>query len=149
MQALGRSALAWIALWALWLLYQGEWNAIQLWAAGSAATLSLVIALLVRRIALPAARVEPRWLARAARIPWLVVKELWMVTVFLFGRGEGEFRRVEFPGGGARPADRGRRAFIAIATGYSPNSYVADVDEDAGAVLVHVLRRVPPGEELT
>lgn len=149
MQALGRWALAWIALWALWLLYQGEWNAIQLWAAGSAATLSLVIALLVRRIALPAARVERRWLAHAARIPWLVVKEFWMVTAFLFERGEGEFRRVEFPAAGARPADRGRRAFIAIATGYSANSYVADVDEDGGEVLVHVLRRVPPGEELT
>ena len=42
-----------------------------------------------------------------------------------------------------------RRAFIAMATGYSPNSYVVDVDEDRGEVLVHVLRRVPRGEELT
>jgi hypothetical protein len=149
MQAVGRWGLAWVALWALWLLYQGEWNAIQIWAAASAATLSVVVALLVRRVALPAARVEWRWLARATRIPWLVVKEFWMVTAFLFERGEGEFRRVEFPAGGARPAERGRRAFIALATGYSPNSYVADVDEEAGEVLVHVLRTVPRGEELT
>jgi multisubunit Na+/H+ antiporter MnhE subunit len=149
MQTVGRWALAWLALWALWLLFQGEWNAIQVWAAASAATLTLVVGLLVRRFALPSARVEWRWLVRAARIPWLVVKEFWMVAAFLFRREEGEFRRVEFPAGGARPAERGRRAFIAMATGYSPNSYVLDVDEERGEVLVHVLRRVPRGEELT
>jgi multisubunit Na+/H+ antiporter MnhE subunit len=148
MQAVGRWAVGWVALWALWLLYQGEWNDIQLYAAASAATLSLVVALLVRRFALPAVRVERRWLVRAARIPWLVVKEFWMISVFLFRRGEGEFRRVPFPAGGARPAERGRRAFIALATGYSPNSYVVDVDEERGEVLVHVLSPVPPGEEL-
>jgi multisubunit Na+/H+ antiporter MnhE subunit len=149
MRSVGRWALAWLALWALWLLYQGEWNAIQIYAAASAATLTLVVALLVRRLALPAVRVEQRWLVRAVRIPWLVVKEFWFVTAFLLQRGEGEFRRLDFPAGGARPADRGRRAFIAIATGYSPNSYVVDVDEDRGEVLVHVLRHVPRGEELT
>jgi multisubunit Na+/H+ antiporter MnhE subunit len=149
MQTVGRWALAWLALWALWLLFQGEWNAIQVWAAASAATLTLLVGLLVRRFALPSARVEWRWLVRAVRIPWLVVKEFWMVTAFLFRREEGEFRRVEFPAGGARPAERGRRAFIAMATGYSPNSYVLDVDEERGEVLVHVLQRVPRGEELT
>jgi len=148
MRTVGRWALGWVALWALWLLYQGEWNDIELYAAASAATLSLVVALLVRRVALPAARVERRWLVRAARIPWLVVKEFWFITAFLFRRGEGEFRRVPFPAGGARPAERGRRAFIAFATGYSPNSYVVNVDEDSGEVLVHVLSPVPPGEEL-
>src|SRR5204863_9104734 len=136
-------------LWALWLLYQGEWNAIEVWAAASAATLSLVVAVLVGRFALPTARVEWRSPVRPARIPWLVVKEFGMVTAFLFQRGEGEFRRLDFPAGGARPAERGRRAFIVMATGYSPNSYVVDVDEDRGEVLVHVLRRVPRGEELT
>lgn len=149
MQAVGRWALAWLALWALWLLYQGEWNAIQVYAAASAATLTLLVALLLRRFALPSVRIDRRWLVRAVRIPWLVVKEFWMVTMFLFERGGGEFRRVDFPAGGARPAERGRRAFIALATGYSPNSYVLDVDQESGEVLVHVLRRVPRGEELT
>jgi multisubunit Na+/H+ antiporter MnhE subunit len=149
MRAVVRWTLGWIALWALWLLFQGEWNAIEIYAAASAATLSIIVALLVRRFALPSARVEWRWLRRAVRIPWLVVKEFWMITRSLLERGEGEFRRLDFPAGGARPAERGRRAFIAMATGYSPNSYVLDVDEDRGEVLVHVLRRVPRGEELT
>lgn len=149
MQAVVRWTLGWVALWALWLLIQGEWNAIQIYAAASAATLSLVVALVVSRFALPAARVERRWLVRAVRIPWLVVKEFWMITRVLLERGEGEFRRLDFPAGGARPAERGRRAFIAMATGYSPNSYVLDVDEERGEVLVHVLSPVPRGEELT
>jgi multisubunit Na+/H+ antiporter MnhE subunit len=149
MKAVVRWTLGWVALWALWLLVQGEWNAIQIYAAASAATLSLVVALVVSRFALPAARVERRWLVRAVRIPWLVVKEFWMITRALLERGEGEFRRLDFPAGGARPAERGRRAFIAMATGYSPNSYVLDVDEERGDVLVHVLARVPRGEELT
>ena len=102
--------LVWVGLAALWLLYQGEWNAIQLYAAASAATLSLLVALVVRRGALPSVRVERRWLVDAARVPWNVVKEFVFVTVTLFRRGEGEFRRVPFPAGGARPAERGRRA---------------------------------------
>ena len=53
-----------------------------------------------------------------------------------------------FPAGGARPAERGRRALVSIATGYSPNSYVVDVDEERGELLVHLLHPVPPGEEI-
>jgi hypothetical protein len=140
--------LGWLALWGLWLLYQGEWNAVQIYAAASAATLCIVVALLVRRFALPAARLEARWLVRAVPIPWLVLKEFWLITAFLFRRGEGEFRRIPFPAGGPRPAERGRRAFVAFANGYSPNSYVVDVDEERGELLVHVLSPVPPGQEL-
>src|SRR3954454_16949534 len=154
MRTVGSWAIIWIALGALWLLYQGEWNAIQIYAATSAAALSLVVAVLVRKHALPAARVERRWLVRVARIPWQVVREFGIVSAFLaralLGRRvpEGEFRALSFPAGGSRPADRGRRAFIALATGYSPNSYVLDVDEEKGLVLVHVLSPVPPGQEL-
>jgi multisubunit Na+/H+ antiporter MnhE subunit len=140
--------LVWVGLAALWLLYQGEWNAIQLYAAGSAAALSLVVAVVVRRHALPSARIERRLLVRVARVPWAVVKQFGYITLFLLRRGKGEFRTVPFPTGGARPAERGRRAFVALATGYSPNSYVVDVDEERHEMLVHLLRRVPPGEEL-
>lgn len=139
MRSVLKWAAAWVALWASWLLFQGEWNAIQNYAAASAATLCLVVALFVRRVAPPVVRGERRWLVRAARVPWLVVQEFWYITAFLFTGREGEFRRVEFPAGSA----------VEMLTGYSPNSYVVDVDENRGKVLVHVLRRVPRGEELT
>lgn len=148
MRTLAWLILVWVGLAALWLLYQGEWNAIQLYAAASAATLTLVVAVVIRVHALPSARVERRWLVGAARVPWNVVKEFGLVTAALLRGVEGEFRTVPFPAGGARPAERGRRAFVAVATGYSPNSYVLDVDEDRREVLVHVLRPVPEGEEL-
>jgi multisubunit Na+/H+ antiporter MnhE subunit len=150
MRKLGWWMLGWVALAALWLLYQGEWNAIQIYAAAAAAGLSLLVAFVLRRRVLPSVRVERRWLVRAVRIPWQVVREFGIVTLFLVRRRprEGEFRRLPFPAGGARPADRGRRVFIALATGYSPNSYVLDVDEEQGEALVHVLERVPRGQEL-
>ena len=150
MRKLGLWMFGWVALAALWLLYQGEWNAIQIYAATAAAGLSLLVAFVLRRHVLPSVRVERRWLVRAVHIPWQVVREFGIVTLFLLRRRprEGEFRRLPFPAGGARPADRGRRAFIALATGYSPNSYVLDVDEDQGEVVVHVLERVPRGQEL-
>jgi Na+/H+ ion antiporter subunit len=150
MRRLGFWTIGWVALGGLWLLYQGEWNAIEIYAAAAAGGLSLLLAFVVRRHVLPSVRVERRWLVRAARIPWQIVREFVLVTLFLARRRprEGEFRRLPFPAGGARPAERGRRAFIALATGYSPNSYILDVDEARGEVLVHVLARVPRGEEL-
>jgi hypothetical protein len=149
-RTVGRWILGWVALGALWLLYQGEWNAIQLYAAVSAAGLSLLVAWFVWQRTLPSLRVERSYLVRAARIPWQVVREFALVTVHLVRRRgvEGEFRALRFPAGGARPAERGRRAFVALATGYSANSYVVDVDEERGLVLVHVLSDVPPGQEL-
>jgi len=149
-RSVGRWVLGWVALGALWLLYQGEWNAIQLYAAVSAGALSLLVAWIVWQRSLPSVRVEPRYLVRAARIPWQVLREFALVTLFLLRRplAEGEFRALEFPTGGARPTERGRRAFVALATGFSANSYVVAMDEERGLVLVHVLSDVPPGQEL-
>src|SRR3954462_14415590 len=101
MRKLGWWTLGWLALTALWLLYQGEWNAIQIYAAAAAAALSLLVAFVLRRHVLPASRGERRWLVRTARTPGQVVGELGSVTVFLV-RGpprEGEFRRLPFPAG--------------------------------------------------
>jgi hypothetical protein len=151
MRTLARWVPAWVALAALWLLYQGEWNAITIYAAVSAGALSLVVAfLLVRQRALPSARLEWRWFARAGRVPWKVIREFGLIALFLVRRPRrgGEFRTVPFPTGGPRPAERGRRAWVALATGYSPNSYVINVDEERGEVLVHVLSPSPPGQEL-
>ena len=150
MRTVAWSLLVWVALAALWLLYQGEWNGIQIYAALSAGALSLLVGLVLRRRALPTARVEPRWFLRAAKVPWNVLREFVLISVFLVRRPRrgGEFRALRFPAGGARPAERGRRAFVALATGYSPNSYVVDVDEERGLILVHVLSPVSPGEEL-
>src|SRR4051794_12079866 len=103
--------LGWVALGALWLLYQGEWNAVQLYAAVAAGALSLLAAWVVWGRTLPSLRVEPAYLVRTVRIPWQIVREFALVTLFLVRRrgDDGEFRALPFPAGGARPAERGRR----------------------------------------
>ena len=153
-----RGAASWVFWWAslalLWLLYQGEWDSIELYAAASAAAVSASLTLLIHRESLPGTRFERRWLARAVRVPRDVVVEFAVVTKVLVRAllerrvPTGEFRAVPFPAGGPRPAERGRRAFVTLAMGYSPNSYVVDIDEEQGLVLVHLLSPVPRGQEL-
>ena len=153
-----KGAASWVLWWAslalLWLLYQGEWNSIQLYAAASAGAVSATVAMLVRAYARPRVRFERRWLAHVARVPLDVLVEFVVVTrVLVRALAErrvptGEFRAVPFPAGGSRPAERGRRALVTMAMGYSPNSYVVDIDEDQGLALVHLLSPVPRGEEV-
>jgi multisubunit Na+/H+ antiporter MnhE subunit len=146
--------LWWVGLALLWLLYQGEWNEIQLYAALSAGAVAATVALLVRAYARPSVRVELRLAARAGLVPWQILSQFAVVTKLLVRAlvqrrvPTGEFRAVRFPTGGPRPGDRGRRVFVAMVVGYSPNSYVIDLDEERGLALVHVLGPVPPGQEL-
>ena len=149
MRNVGRWALWWLVLVLLWLLYQGEYNRIEQIAAASAAAIAATVAVIVRRQERTDVRLELRWLLKTARVPWQVVREFWLVTAFLVrgGRSAG-MRRLPFPTGGARPAERGRRALAALAITYSPNSYVVDMDEEAGEVVVHTLAPVSPGAEL-
>jgi len=155
MRTLARWALWLLALALLWFLYQGEWNGIEQVAAACAATVAAAVAVAVRMQERTDVRLELRWLARARAVPWQIVREFGLVTVFLVRAlvrrrtpPTGGFRELEFPTGGARPAERGRRAFAALAITYSPNSYAVDMDEDEHTVLVHTLSPVPPGREL-
>lgn len=155
MRALASWALWWLVLALLWLLYQGEYNTIEQVAAASAATIGATLAMLVRRQEHTGFRLELRWLRRASSVPWQVLREFWLMTTFLLRTlsrrdipATGGFRALPFPTGGARPAERGRRAFAAIALTYSPNSYVVDMDEDEHAIVVHTLSPVPRGREL-
>jgi multisubunit Na+/H+ antiporter MnhE subunit len=154
MGTLARWALWWLVLALLWLLYQGEYNRIEQVAAACAATLAATVAVLVWRQERTSVRLELHWLRRAAAVPWQVLREFGLLTVFLVRTllrrrvpPTGGFRTLPFPTGGARPAERGRRAFAALAMTYSPNSYVVDMDEDEHAVVVHTLSPVPPGQE--
>jgi multisubunit Na+/H+ antiporter MnhE subunit len=137
--------LWWIVLFWLWFLYQGEWNHILIVAAICAATLAALTAVLVRRRARPAFRLEWAWISRTAKVPWLVLRETvqtaWVLVLALPRRRThfGEFRAFPFPAGGSRPAERGRRALAALAIGFSPNSYVVDIDPETDAMLVHDL----------
>src|SRR5205823_2513023 len=155
MRDFARWALWWLVLVFLWLLYQGEYNTIEQVAAACAAAVAATLAVLVRRQERAGVRLEARWLAKTAAVPWQIVREFALVTIFL-ARAlaarrvpvTGGIRRLPFPTGGARPHERGRRVIAALAMTYSPNSYVVDMDQDANEVVVHTLSPVPPGQEL-
>lgn len=149
MRTLARWALWWVVLVLLWFLYQGEYNRIEQVAAVCAAALAATLAVVVRAQEHTDVRLERRWLLKTVAVPWQIVREFGLLTAFLFRRRPSAgMRRLPFPTGGARPAERGRRALAALAMTYSPNSYVVDMDEEAGEVVVHTLSPVPPGEEL-
>jgi multisubunit Na+/H+ antiporter MnhE subunit len=152
MRTLARFALWWVGLVLLWFLYQGEYNRIEQVAAASAAAVSATVAVVVRRQERTDIRLESRWLAKTLAVPWQVVREFGLISVFLLRAlrttRTGETRRLAFPTGGARPPERGRRTIAALAMTFSPNSYVIDMDEEAGEVVVHTLSPVPRGEEL-
>jgi multisubunit Na+/H+ antiporter MnhE subunit len=152
MRDVARWAAWWVVLVFLWFLYQGDYNGIEQVAAACAAAVAATVAVVVRRQERTAIRVERRWLRKTAAVPWQVVREFALVTIFLARAlrtpRAGETRRLPFPTGGARPHERGRRVLAAMAITYSPNSYVIDMDEDANEVVVHTLSPVPRGEEL-
>ncbi len=140
-----RRALAWLtwfaALFALWLVFGGvvhdRYERIGgLCAAAVAATAAEV----VRSQGLLHFRVERRWLRRAWRPLVRVVPEFLLVVAALSRPGRrGAFRAVEFPTGGERTADKGRRALAGAVGSLAPNLLVVEADPDERALLVHEL----------
>jgi multisubunit Na+/H+ antiporter MnhE subunit len=150
MRRLGTWALFWIALFPLWLLYEGEWDRTEVVAGAAAATIGATAAVVALEVALLRYRFGVCVLARAAKVPWSVVHEFWLITTFLMRhpRGGGQFERFEFAAGRTDPEGRARRASTALLATLSPNSYIVDIDPATGEVLAHTLQPVP-GEQVT
>jgi multisubunit Na+/H+ antiporter MnhE subunit len=142
--------LAWLAwfggLFVLWLVFVGTAsdrmeNIGGLFASALAATAAEV----VRSQGLLHFRVERRWWVRLWRQPWRIVADFGIVVLAFFAQlihpraHRGSFRTVEFPTGGQRAADRGRRAFVAAVGSLAPNTLVVEVDEEGGELLLHHL----------
>lgn len=143
-----RRAAPWLAWYGglvlLWVLYVGSVSTIELVAGLCAAAVAATAAEVVRSQGLLRYRVQRRWLRRGLKHAVRVLPDFGVVMVVLgralAGRGQsGAFRTFEFPGGGDRAVDAGRRAFAAVAASLAPNRYVVHVDEEEGYALVHDL----------
>jgi hypothetical protein len=139
-----RSLLAavgwWLVLCGLWLLYVGATTKEVLVAGAIAAALALAAGLALRRLGLLRYGLDGRWLARAATLPWYLVRDFALITLALVrGRPEGAWRTVEFPVGDDDPLSAGRRALVGVLGTISPNAYHVDFDRELGLVLMHVL----------
>ena len=142
----------WIALFWLWLAYQGEWNRIEWAAAAGAATLGAALATALAARGLLRFRIPLRALSAAKRVPFQIVIDFGIVTVALVRRLMG--RRVagrfvvrSFASAGSGALAAGDRGWRAVAATYSPNAYVVDVDPGRHVVLLHDLVEHRASEE--
>ena len=132
--------LSWfVGLFALWLLFVGTVQDVELVAGLFAAAIGAGAVEVVRAQRLLGFRVERRWLRLGWKPLVRVVPEFLLLMAALVRRSRGTFRELDFPVGGERAIDAGRRAFAVGAGSIAPNRLVVDVDPEAGSALVHDL----------
>jgi hypothetical protein len=132
--------LAWFSgLLVLWLVFVGTVQDVERTAGLFAAAIGATAAEVVRSQGLLRFRVEWRWVRRAGKTLLLVPRDFVVVSAALARRRRGSFRELEFPLGGSRAIDAGRRAFAVVVPSLAPNRLVVDADECADSVLVHDL----------
>lgn len=135
----------WPPLFALWLLFAGEWTwPVGVWGAG----LSLIAAVagnVVARQGLPGMRARWGWWRECPAAAAAVAADFGIVTWELAGavtgrrREAGTFRR-DLSAAGPGPLAAGRRAWVELAASWSPNCYVIDISPETGRRLIHDLR---------
>ena len=134
----------WVVLFALWLLFAGQWSwLIAAWGAG----LALVAALSGEVVAgqgLLSVRWRPDWLRElgpalaAVVVDFLIISRALVVAMVIGRRRLGTFRQDRSTAGlGELPA--GRRAWVTLVATWSPNCYVLDIDPETGRRMVHDL----------
>jgi hypothetical protein len=132
--------LSWFAaLFLLWLALVGTVQDVEQIAGLGAAAIGATVAEVIRSQGLLRYRVEWRWLRLLWKPLWRVVPDFFLVLSALVRRPHGRFRSLEFPAGGERAVDAGRRAFAVVAPSLAPNRLVVDVDKETGRALVHDL----------
>jgi hypothetical protein len=139
--------LSWFAgLYALWLLLVGALQEVELIAGLFAAAIGAAAVDVVRAQGLLGFNVERRWLRPAWKPLLRVVPDFLLLMGALARRSRGAFRTLEFPVGGGRAIDAGRRAFAVFAPSLAPNRLVVDVDPDGEGAVVHelVAGKAPP-----
>ena len=135
-------ALWWLALFGWWVLLVGTNSGLELIAAACAAVLGTALAIGVRHRLLRF-RFEPRWLAKALKEPYKVVRELgvvlWALTLHLarVRPVTSAYRAFPFPAGRADAVSAGRRAIATLADCLSPNTLPVDIDTERGVALRH------------
>lgn len=135
----------WPALFALWLLFVGEWTwLVAIWGAG----LSLVAAasaVAVGRHGLLDLRGRWAWAPELASAGLAVVVDFGILTrelataIVRRRREVGVFLHDSSTAGTGRLAS-GRRAWVTLVATWSPNCYVVDIDRKSGRRLIHDLR---------
>jgi len=132
--------LAWFAgLFGLWLVLVGTLQEVEEIAGLCAAAIGATVAEVIRSQGLLRYRVQWRWVRRLWKPLLRVIPDFFLVLSALVRRPQGRFQRLEFPSGGERAVDAGRRAFAVVAPSLAPNRLVVYVDKETGEAVVHEL----------
>jgi hypothetical protein len=123
-------------------------------AGACVAAAAATVAECARAAAREEVRVSGRTLRDGAAVPVAVLADFGVLATALVRsavrrrvvRGEYVSREVD-PGPKTTPAGRARRAWLVLLAGYSPNSYLVDVDAETGTALLHDLVRRRASEE--
>ena len=138
-----RRAAVWgswyVGLVTVWLLLVGSVAWLEVVAGLCAAAIGGAAAAVVQSQGLLRIRVDWRWLRLIWKPLARVLPDFVLLMAALVRPPAGTFTRLDFPAGGQRAADVGRRAFAVWAGSLAPNRLVVDVDGEAGKALVHDL----------
>ncbi len=143
---------AFVVLGGFYLLCAGVTTADEDIAAAIAAGLAACYATLIRTKARRRFALGAPW-HRVIGTPMLqLAPDAWRVALVLarslIGPADrGRMARQPFRHGGDDPADAGRRALVTLAISVAPNTYAADLPDEAGALLLHQLRQAPSSSD--
>jgi len=136
------------------MLISGDWNRIELIGAACGASVASVIAELLRRTADVQIRVPAERLRASVLVLPMVFVDFGILVAVLARalvdrrvvRGRYVTRPFD-PGPKTTPAGAARRAWTVLLAGYSPNTFVVDIDVEGKEVLLHDLVTYRRSEE--
>ena len=159
----GRTAARWLtaaAAWAvvlfwLWMLYVGEWTAVNCVGGIVMAIVASTVTMAAVHLGTLRYTLRSRWLSTLPAVAWQVVVDFWIITRALVGcittgrRSCGRFVGRRLDTGGDTVLGASWRAFVGIAATWSPNAYVVDIDYARSECLLHDLVPHRPSESPT
>lgn len=142
---------SWLFLLILWFLLVDKLKVSELIAGALAAAVGTMFTSRVRSRSPHSFRLRASWMLGLWRLPPRAVLDVGVLAAALWRRlilrrsVSGAFRAIPFRATDESAEATARRAIIAGAASFTPNTYVLDVDRERGVILVHQL--VPqPGD---
>ena len=144
-RSVGIGAAWWAAMFVAWIALDDTIARPELVVGAVAAAIAAAIAFTVQRRGYISFQPRARWLMQIPRLAWTVLADCALLGGALWRRVvrreavEGTTIRVPFDYGGDNPRDGARRALVNVGVSLTPNSFVIDIDPEAGSLLVHQL----------
>jgi hypothetical protein len=137
--------LWWLVLFGLWVVMDGTNEAMELAGGAGGAAFGATLLELMRRRGLLRFAPDAAAIASSVRIPWQILRELWILTAALALDVTGirhirsAWVAVPFDSGGDDPRSAENRALRPLIDNVTPLTIVADIDCERDVALKHDL----------